>query len=852
MGSGQISQPISKCQKREFPGTFNFPLLFEFDPFIHFYKAFSLMKPYIRLVFSVAFLAAIAAISIAHAAEQSLGTVDQDTFVEFDSNAGIGGTPRGTATFMEVRGGDPFNSLSLTSKSLVRFNLGASPAIDPNLPYFFEVTTDDARNSNDTFRLYSITDGPTQTFNESTFSWEFADADFQNNAPNATAGFDNFLAAGPLVGVFFAPEPSQADAAIGIPILGSDISTFVNGNTFATFGITSTETNRLRFNTKENTGTPARLYTFDVVNSQANGNLASAGTWGGLPAADNWYRVAGGNTVTVAAGAFAGEGVIVDNGTLDFVPGVIVDIPLIQLNAGGNLSHSTPGNIEIGDGTLSRNDARFHGGLVINRDLAYTAAAGESLTINLPIRTRNTFTFNGGVGSDLIMRFPQSSRGLIQFNGAGDEVILSEDEGVGGTLEMNSTGGNTLVFDGEDTEQEFGFGTVVFNQPGTIDHRSNTNPKSDRLQGVAFLEVNAPVTLDLTAPEVTNTGGTTGNGRRIFQITRALRGGGDVDVNGTLAAPGTGVGNNSIQIGVDAGSDTNVESVSYSGTITANAYADIEMRASMPAAKVVINGNGQLTTGFDLAPEAIVEVGEIDIHSGGSLNVGTQPQQLHVVKSGGRTGNLTLSSGSNLTMQINEAEDYVPGPGDFDGVFFDKIEVEGNVTLGGTLTIQLNPDVVVPGVSPPPDPSYFPPVLGDTWDIISTVASPSPADFDGSTVVDGLDLAQWQGDYGANGNSDADGDGDSDGADFLAWQRSFGATSTSGTITGTFSNLIVDDAFGDLAANNLALKINYIGTTTVQIEVVAATSLRAVPEPSALALAALASAAGLWGRRRRK
>ena len=432
-------------------------------------------------------LAAITTISIAHAAEQSLGSVDADTFVEFDSNGGIGGTPRGTATYMEVRGGDPFNSLSLTSKSLVRFDLGASPAIDPNLPYFFEVTTDDARNSNDTFRLYSITDGPTQTFNEATFSWEFADADFQNNAPNATAGFDNFLAAGPLVGVFFAPEPSQADAAIGIPILGSDISTFVNGNTFATFGITETEINRLRFNTKENVNTPARLYTFDVVNSQASGNLSSAGTWvGGSPVADNWYQVAGGNTVTVTAGAFAGEGVIVDNGALNFVPGVVVDIPLIQINAGGTLTHSTPGNIEIGDGTLSRNDARFHGGLVINRDLSYTAAAGENLTINLPIRTRNTFTFNGGVGSDLIMRFPQSSRGLIQFNGSGDEVILSEDEGVGGTLEMNSTGGNTLVFDGEDTEQEFGFGTVVFNQPGTIDHRSNTSPKSDRLQGLAI------------------------------------------------------------------------------------------------------------------------------------------------------------------------------------------------------------------------------------------------------------------------------------------------------------------------------------------------------------------------------
>ncbi|MCH7750805.1 MAG: S8 family serine peptidase [Planctomycetes bacterium] len=47
-------------------------------------------------------------------------------------------------------------------------------------------------------------------------------------------------------------------------------------------------------------------------------------------------------------------------------------------------------------------------------------------------------------------------------------------------------------------------------------------------------------------------------------------------------------------------------------------------------------------------------------------------------------------------------------------------------------------------------------------------------DFDGNGMVDAADLAQWEGDYGINGDSDADGDGDSDGADFLVWQRNFG------------------------------------------------------------------------------
>jgi hypothetical protein len=48
-------------------------------------------------------------------------------------------------------------------------------------------------------------------------------------------------------------------------------------------------------------------------------------------------------------------------------------------------------------------------------------------------------------------------------------------------------------------------------------------------------------------------------------------------------------------------------------------------------------------------------------------------------------------------------------------------------------------------------------------------------DFNGDGMVDGADLAQWQGDFGPTDNgSDADGDGDSDGADFLAWQQNVG------------------------------------------------------------------------------
>ena len=50
------------------------------------------------------------------------------------------------------------------------------------------------------------------------------------------------------------------------------------------------------------------------------------------------------------------------------------------------------------------------------------------------------------------------------------------------------------------------------------------------------------------------------------------------------------------------------------------------------------------------------------------------------------------------------------------------------------------------------------------------IKAPS-ADFNGDDAVDGLDLNQWQGDYGLNDNSDANGDGASNGRDVLIWQQ---------------------------------------------------------------------------------
>lgn len=78
------------------------------------------------------------------------------------------------------------------------------------------------------------------------------------------------------------------------------------------------------------------------------------------------------------------------------------------------------------------------------------------------------------------------------------------------------------------------------------------------------------------------------------------------------------------------------------------------------------------------------------------------------------------------------------------------------------------------------DAGSLDPTQGSGWNSLSDQnIDPAfrDADFDTSGAVDGVDLSQWEGDYGDNGDSDADGDGDSDGNDFLVWQKQLGETS---------------------------------------------------------------------------
>jgi hypothetical protein len=96
-----------------------------------------------------------------------------------------------------------------------------------------------------------------------------------------------------------------------------------------------------------------------------------------------------------------------------------------------------------------------------------------------------------------------------------------------------------------------------------------------------------------------------------------------------------------------------------------------------------------------------------------------------------------------------------------------------------------------------------------------------------------------------NANADSDADGDSDGADFLAWQRDLGG----GAISGTFDSLVITDPNNTMGTAGLTFKVNYL-PTSVELEVITAPPLAAVPEPATLGMACLLL--GLGFRRRRK
>ena len=743
-----------------------------------------------------------------------VATLTDDTFIGFDSNADPmpEATVQGAEADITLREGS--SGTSLTAKPLFRFDL--TEAIDPELPYFFEVSTGTDGTSNGNFSLFSITDPDLQDIlDEDTLTWNIAAV----SAPNAVISRDSCIESGNLIGAFTAP--GSANTSTVIPIFGSDIQAFGDGLGSAAFGVTSNTIQTLNLTSKEANGGigQARLFTFTVIDTNGTGGGAvnTAATYANnlAPITDTLYRVVSGDTLTAdgVGGNFAGAGILVTAGaTLDFTADGD-DQQTVIIADGGALTQNTTGDFALGD----INDP---GSLTLNGTATFNPSAGADIFLDLEATGAGTITVNSnGSGSNLFPSFTSGFAGTIVFAGTGDEVLFTENNsGLEGRLELNSTGSNTVALDADRT----GGGTFAFNQPGTIDHRSTV----DRLAGAGIVEANAPVIADLTTTFP-------GNERRLF-FPQGLQGTADITVNGTATDPTDGSTTlNEFEVGsTDEDSfDDGLPVSTYSGTITTNDFVNVEIRNELPAAAIVINPNGFLDTGNrDIDEGTTLRIGEITVNGNGRLEVGHEtddqhvPLQLHLASDSGRSGNLSLDADSTLILQVS-------GTGEND---FDTILVDGTANLDGTLEILVNPEV--PSQTDTITEGPYVPALGDTFDII--VASPGlTADFNGIDGVDAADLAILEAGFGVDDSGDADGDGDTDGTDFLIWQTEVGAVGAAGTLIDNSIELSVVDASGALADSGLQFQLN-VSSTLIQLEVVAAGGLAAVPEPSALVLAA--------------
>jgi hypothetical protein len=560
--------------------------------------------------------------------------------------------------------------------------------------------------------------------------------------------------------------------------------------------------------------------------SVQSGDLNAGTTWstGAAPAPEFLYNIVDSHTVTATSASFAGGGVRVQSGgTLDLAVSA-ANISSIEVQPGSTLTSSATGDFAVGDINATKPNQ-----LILNETANFAASAGADFFLDVQLTGDGDLNFesNGG-GSDMFIFSASGHAGVIRFNGSGDEVVLAEGDRFA-TLEMNSTGANRIVYD--PTAQLTG-GTLTFNQPGEIDHAAS----AVRLQGPELLVANAPVTANLTRTF-------SGNERRLF-MSNGLEGAADITVNGTATDPTSGsTTHNEFEVG-STGEPGTLAVDTYSGTLTMNDFVDFEVRHSLPDARVVINNNARLEMGHQAISSAhSVAIGEVQVNSGGTLEVGYEADDAHnayqfrLTASGSRSGSLTLADGTTTRMQVNGTA----------GNEYDSIVAEGNVTLNGTLEVLVNPDGSG-GTNP-----VYAPTLGDTFDIVAIVAVPLSADFDNSGTVDDADLVIWETAFAADATADANGDGSSDGLDFLAWQQQYGQTSAlTGTITGDFDAVVVNDPGGVMATAGLGFAVN-VTSTLVQLQVVAAAvpSVASVPEPHTLVLL-LGAAVGLANRGRRR
>ncbi|WP_428306930.1 hypothetical protein [Lacipirellula sp.] len=578
-----------------------------------------------------------------------------------------------------------------------------------------------------------------------------------------------------------------------------------------------------------------------TVNSATTGPALTPSTWANNQAPDalHNYHVLSGHTVTVN-GAFPGTELrALSGGVINIsAAGNGQAIPKITVEAGGNLTETVSGAFTLGSAALLADAslASAQGELQTAQDLVFNADAGADVAIGLRLSGAGNIDVNSnGAGSDLIISDASSHTGTIRFNGTGDQVRLVKDKDFG-RIDMNSTGENAFIY--ANTAQVIG-GVLTYNQNGKIDHAATGNRI---VQPSVINTTDKTVTVDLSKSFPTD--------ERRFILENTLQGSGALNVVGSATDPtnlGSGGTNgttlNEFELGTQT-EPTTLANNSFTGVLTASDYVNIELRKNLRGAKIVVNNHAVVDMGHPVVElTKIYEYGEIQVNNGGTLEVGFEASiagsqigrhvaELALVSGSGRSGSLTLGDGSTTVMQIN-------GTGAHQ---YDTITAAGNVTLDGTLKIVVNPAAFT-GTN-----STYNPTLGDVFPLITlTGTSFAAADFNHSGAVDAADLSVWKMAFGSTNLGDANSDGVTDGSDFLVWQRQFGTTSG---ISGNFDALVVEDPSGYMAGAGLAFQLSKTATA-LNLTVVSASPLAALPEPTSLLLVGAAIPLLVAGNRRR-
>ena len=227
-----------------------------------------------------------------------------------------------------------------------------------------------------------------------------------------------------------------------------------------------------------------------VITSVTSGPAASGSTWSNNqpPSAGSLYHVQSGHTVDVST-PFPGAELRTTNGATVNFSASGVYFPYMSVDTGGNVTKTASGDFGLGD-----INAPTLGTFNTNQALTFSMDAGSDFFLDVHLIGSGDLNFNSnGSGSDLWLTDAGSHAGTIRFNGTGDQVQLVTSSTFH-ILEMNSTGQNEVVYDALINTSDAG--TVIFNQPGIILHKSNFN----RLQSPATLVANAAVTVDISAP----------------------------------------------------------------------------------------------------------------------------------------------------------------------------------------------------------------------------------------------------------------------------------------------------------------------------------------------------------------